>query len=216
MGVSSPKVRRESPLYHKRNEGRNRNTQRQRGGPSRRSTRSPRTGGPTQACGQCQMIAGATTHAAQRSPRSPLISLDCSMSPEVSILPPLVPVRSSWIPVPSPRVPRRFLVPRATSLALSQRNPTLQGSEHMPRTHHDTPMDDSSAHLGQRSQIRPQNLPNPHNHPRNLATTPLLQVVTLIDHSGFIQALGTAYVPAQSVLHLIDGAIQVVPELSPS
>ena len=190
--------------------------QRQRGGPSRRSTRSPRPGGPTQAHGQRRMIAGAMTHVAQRSPRSPPISLDRSTLPEVSILPPPVPACPSRIPVPSPHIPRRFLVPQATSPALSQRSPAPQDSGHMPRMQHGTPMDNSSAHLGQRSQIRPQNLPNPHNCPKNSVTTPLLQVVTLINHLGFVQALGTAYVPAQSVLRLVDGAIQAVPELNPS
>ena len=201
------------PMVHNKNSSQ---AQRQRGGPSRRSTRSPRTGGPTQAHGQRRMIAGAMTHVAQRSPCSPPISLDCSTSPEISILPPPVPARPSQIPVLSPHIPRRFLVPQATSPVLSQRSPTSRGSKPMPHTQHSTPMGDSSAHIGQRSQIQPQNLPNLHNHPRNLATTPLLQVVTLIDHSGFVQALGTTYVPAQSVLRLVDGAIQAVPESSPS
>jgi hypothetical protein len=83
-----------------------------------------------------------------------------------------------------------------------------------PRPVNDSQMDDSrnaTNHLGQRSQIQPQNLPNPHNQPGTSAMVPLLQIVTLVNHAGFVQSLGTAYVPAQSVLHLVDGALRVVP-----
>ena len=68
----------------------------------------------------------------------------------------------------------------------------------------------TGVHLGQRSQVQPQNLPNLHNQPGSSATTPLLQIVTLVNHTGFVQALGTAYVPANSVLRLVNGALQAV------
>ena len=74
----------------------------------------------------------------------------------------------------------------------------------------------TSMHLGHWSQIQPQNLPNPHNQPRSSATTLLLQIVTLVDHAGFIQALGTAYVPVNSVLRLVNSALQAVPNLNQS
>jgi hypothetical protein len=41
---------------------------------------------------------------------------------------------------------------------------------------------------------------------------PLLQVVTLIDSSGFVKSFATAYMAVDSVLRMTGGGIQAVPE----
>jgi hypothetical protein len=55
-------------------------------------------------------------------------------------------------------------------------------------------------------------MPNPYNRGGTSTTAPLLQVVTLIDNNGFAQSFATAYVPTNSVLRLVNGALQAVPD----
>jgi hypothetical protein len=149
------------------------------------------------------------------SPRTPLRQDPVTRSPSNS---PSYHVRTPT-PTPEPRLSRTPPRSRPAMMnpePLSHRRQFLARSTDVggPRPANDTPMEGSrrsaANHLGQRSQIQPQNLPNPHNQPGTSATVPLLQIVTLVDHAGFVQSLGTAYVPAQSVLRLVDGALRVV------
>ena len=59
--------------------------------------------------------------------------------------------------------------------------------------------------------MRPQTAGNPYNRPGTSTVVPLLQVVVLIDSSGFAQSFATAYVSGNSVLRLVNGAVQAVP-----
>ena len=65
--------------------------------------------------------------------------------------------------------------------------------------------------LGLRTTMRPQDAGNPYNRPGTSTVVPLFQVVMLIDSSGFAQSFATAYVSGSSVLRLVNGAVQVVP-----
>jgi hypothetical protein len=68
-----------------------------------------------------------------------------------------------------------------------------------------------SPHLGMRTNSHSQQIANPYNWAMTSITVPLLQVVMLINKNGFTQSFMTAYVHAQSVLHLMDGTIQAIP-----
>ena len=65
--------------------------------------------------------------------------------------------------------------------------------------------------LGLRTTMRPQSAGNPYNQPGTSTVVPLLQVVMLIDSSSFAQSFATAYVSGNSVLRLVNGAVQAVP-----
>ena len=65
--------------------------------------------------------------------------------------------------------------------------------------------------LGLRTMMRPQDTGNPYNRPGTSTVVPLLQVVMLINSSGFAQSFTTAYVSGNSVLRLVNGAVQAVP-----
>jgi hypothetical protein len=69
---------------------------------------------------------------------------------------------------------------------------------------------------GARSMMWPQALGNPHNMPSNRANsgTPslthapsLLQVVMLVNSRGYVTSIGTAHVPATSILRHSDGVV---------
>ena len=66
-------------------------------------------------------------------------------------------------------------------------------------------------HLRLRTTMRPQHAGNPYNRPGTSTVVLLLQVVMLIDSSGFAQSFTTAYVSGNSVLRLVNGAVQAVP-----
>jgi hypothetical protein len=53
---------------------------------------------------------------------------------------------------------------------------------------------------------------NPYNRLGTSTRWSLLQVVTLIDSNGFVKSFATAYVGADSVLRMMGGGIQAVPE----
>ena len=66
--------------------------------------------------------------------------------------------------------------------------------------------------VGMRTMAHPQDLSNPSNHPRTSTTQLLLQVALLIDSNGFVKSFATAYVPVSLTLHLVVGAMVVVPD----
>ena len=61
-----------------------------------------------------------------------------------------------------------------------------------------------------RMTMQPQTVGNPYNWPETSTVVPLLQVVMLIDSSGFMQSFATPYISGNSVLRLVNGAVQVV------
>ena len=65
--------------------------------------------------------------------------------------------------------------------------------------------------LGLRMMMQPQTAGNPYNRPGTSTVVPLLQVVMLIDSSGFTQSFTTAYVLGNSVLRLVNRVVQAVP-----
>ena len=65
--------------------------------------------------------------------------------------------------------------------------------------------------LGLRMTMQPQTMGNPYNRPGTSTVVLLLQVVMLIDSSGFAQSFATAYISGNSVLRLVNGAVQAVP-----
>ena len=75
-----------------------------------------------------------------------------------------------------------------------------------------SPSTPRSPHLGMRTNSRPQRLSNPYNRTATSTTVPLLQVVTLIDNNGFAQSFATAYIHTRSILRMVNGTIQAVPD----
>ena len=63
-----------------------------------------------------------------------------------------------------------------------------------------------------RTTMQPQHVGNPYNQPGTSTVVPLLQVVMLIDSNGFAQSFATAYISGNSVLRLVNGAVQAVPD----
>ena len=187
------------------------------------STRRPATSS------HCSPVHGGTTQAHGQRPATARMTMGGYRPRTSPALSPRSSMRSTLQASPrSPRDPTNQtapLLPQATSsrqlvqdhqsrsrtrrFLSTRNNRDLQGRPNDFQT--DGSNQRTSMHLGQQSQVQPQNLPNPHNCPRSSATMPLLQIVTLVDHAGFMQALGTAYIPVNSVLHLINGALQAVP-----
>ena len=66
--------------------------------------------------------------------------------------------------------------------------------------------------MGMHTSSQPTQMPNPYNRGGTSTTAPLLQVVMLIDNNGFPQSFATAYVPMNSVLRLVNGVLQAVPD----